>query len=76
MTRPSLSRILRDKAQGRRDLAALPFTEKIAILERLRERREAIAASPLGSRQRAAKETAGSDNPDSDPAPPGGPAHP
>jgi hypothetical protein len=40
-------KILDDKRQGRKDLAALPFSEKIAILEKMRKRHDAIAASPL-----------------------------
>lgn len=35
---PDISDILRRKEQGRRDLAALSFGEKIARLEALRER--------------------------------------
>lgn len=37
-TYPDISDILARKEQGRRDLAALSFAEKIAILEAMRER--------------------------------------
>ena len=55
---PDISDILKRKAQGRRDLAALPFAEKIARAEALRERlapikraREARIASEALARQ-------------------------
>ena len=40
-------RILENKQQTRQRLAALSFSEKIAILEKLRERSLLIVASPL-----------------------------
>jgi len=46
-----LHRVLESKRQARRRLAALPFSEKIKLLERLRDRSLAIAASPLRRRQ-------------------------
>ena len=42
-----MRQILADKQQGRKDLAALPIVEKIAHLERLRDRHQLIASSPL-----------------------------
>ena len=42
-----MRQILEDKAAGRRELAALPIDQKIAKLEKMRERRELIASSPL-----------------------------
>jgi hypothetical protein len=40
-------RILESKTKRRKELAALSFTEKIKILEKLRDRSERIAASGL-----------------------------
>jgi hypothetical protein len=42
-----LQRILAGKREVRRRLAALPFAEKLALLEKLRDRSLLIAASPL-----------------------------
>ena len=42
-----MRQILEAKRQRREYVAALPFSEKIAILERLRERRSLIQSSPL-----------------------------
>jgi hypothetical protein len=39
----------------RRELAALPFAEKVKLLEQLRDRSLLIAASPLRQRQGIAK---------------------
>ena len=39
--------ILESKREARLRLAALPFTEKVALLEHLRDRSLAIADSPL-----------------------------
>lgn len=39
--------ILESKRRMRQHQAALPFAEKLAILEKMRERRRLIAASPL-----------------------------
>jgi hypothetical protein len=44
---PLMERILENKREFRTKLAALSFTEKIAILEKLRERDAAIAAAGL-----------------------------
>ncbi|MCX6999523.1 MAG: hypothetical protein NT106_04405 [Candidatus Sumerlaeota bacterium] len=46
-----LRRVLESKRQARRRLAALPFSEKIKLLEKLRDRSLAIAASPLRRQQ-------------------------
>jgi hypothetical protein len=40
-------RILADKQAFRKRLASLPFAEKVAILEKLRDRSLMIARSPL-----------------------------
>lgn len=42
-----LRKILESKREMRRRLAALPFAEKVKLLEQLRDRSRAIAASPL-----------------------------
>lgn len=39
--------IIESKQAMRRQLAALPFSEKVVLLEKLRDRSLAIAASPL-----------------------------
>ena len=39
--------IVESKQAMRRQLAALPFSEKVVLLEKLRDRSLAIAASPL-----------------------------
>lgn len=44
-------RIVTAKAASRRDLAALPFADKLRILDRLRERSLLIAANPLRQRR-------------------------
>ena len=46
-----LRRVLESKLQERRRLASLPFSEKIKLLEKLRDRSLAIAASPLRRQQ-------------------------
>jgi hypothetical protein len=46
-----LRRVLESKRQARRRLASLPFSEKIKLLEKLRDRSLAIAASPLRRQQ-------------------------
>lgn len=48
------SRIEESKRQMRRRLAALPFAEKLRIVEELRERTLAIRASPLGKASKQA----------------------
>ncbi len=40
-------RMLADKRHYRRRLAALPFAEKLRLLEQLRDRSRLLAASPL-----------------------------
>jgi hypothetical protein len=47
---PLMRKILQDKRQGRADQAARPFAEKIAVLEKMRERHALIANSPLCQR--------------------------
>ncbi len=47
---PSMRQILESKRRLRRQLTERSFTEKLVILERLRERSLAIAASPLRKR--------------------------
>jgi len=42
-----MRKILESKARTRQRLAALPFAEKVKLLEQLRDRALAIAASPL-----------------------------
>lgn len=57
---PAMRQILESKHRFRRQVAERSFSEKLAILERLRERSLAIAASPLrerASRQRKAEIT-------------------
>jgi hypothetical protein len=46
-----LRQVLESKRQARRRLASLPFSEKIKLLEKLRDRSLAIAASPLRRQQ-------------------------
>jgi hypothetical protein len=48
-----MRKILESKRAARRQLAALTFAEKLALLEKLRDRSLIIAASPL--RNRSAK---------------------
>ena len=47
---PAMRQILESKRRFRRQLAERSFSEKLAILEKLRERSLAIAASPLRAR--------------------------
>jgi hypothetical protein len=42
-----LRQILESKRAMRRRLAALPFADKVKLLEQLRDRSRAIASSPL-----------------------------
>ena len=42
-----MRKILESKRQMRKHLAALPFSEKIKLLEKLRDRSLAIASNPL-----------------------------
>jgi hypothetical protein len=44
--------MIESKRAMRRQLAALPFSEKIKLLEKLRDRHLAIAATPLARRSR------------------------
>lgn len=59
-----LRKIETSKRQVRRRLAALPFAEKLRILEELRERSLALAANPL--RRRRPLSTSGSEGPGCD----------
>ena len=45
-----MRRILESKREARKRLAALPFADKVKLLEQLRDRSLAIAASPLKQR--------------------------
>lgn len=45
-----MRQILESKARMRKHLAALPFSEKVKLLEQLRDRALAIANSPLKRR--------------------------
>ena len=47
-----LGKIEESKRQMRRRLAALPFAEKLRIVEELRERSLILAANPLRRRQK------------------------
>jgi dGTP triphosphohydrolase len=47
-----MRRVLESKRQARKDLAALPFSEKLLLLERLRDRSRLVASSPLRRKQR------------------------
>ena len=42
-----MQKILESKRETRKRLAALPFSEKVKLLEQLRDRSLAIAGSPL-----------------------------
>ncbi len=42
-----MQKILESKRAARKRLAALPFSEKVKLLEKLRDRSRAIAANPL-----------------------------
>jgi len=51
-----MDRILAGKRESRRRLAALPFAEKLALVEKMRDRSRLIASSPL--RRLSARKTA------------------
>ena len=42
-----MRQVLESKRKLRRELAALPFSEKLKLLEKLRDRSLALAANPL-----------------------------
>lgn len=42
-----MNKVLKSKREARKGLAALPFSAKIELLEKLRERSLIIASSPL-----------------------------
>ena len=44
---PLMQKSLEEKQRMRRSLVNLPFSEKVALLEKMRERRRIVAASPL-----------------------------
>jgi hypothetical protein len=50
---PCMQKILESKRAARKELAALPFAEKLLLLEKLRDRSLLIAASPLGQKSRS-----------------------
>jgi hypothetical protein len=54
---PDITEILAQKARGRRERASLSFTEKLAILDKLREDVAPIVEARR-ARMRVAKETA------------------
>ena len=45
-----IEKILSDKRETRRQLAGLPFAQKLELLEKLRDRSKLIAASSLRQR--------------------------
>jgi len=45
-----MRKVLESKRQMQKQIAALPFSEKIKILEKLRDRSLAIASNPLRRR--------------------------
>ncbi|HEY3763226.1 MAG TPA: hypothetical protein VGN23_15880 [Verrucomicrobiae bacterium] len=47
-----MNKILADKRERRKQLAALPFAEKLALVEKMRDRDRLIASSSLGRRYR------------------------
>lgn len=49
-------KLLAAKLARRKELAALPFSEKLALVEKMRDRSLLLASNPL--RQRAARESA------------------
>jgi hypothetical protein len=51
-----MRRILESKRAMRRRLSSLPFSEKVKLLEQLRDRSLMIASSPLKRRGMAASE--------------------
>lgn len=46
-----MRRVLESKRKTRKHLAALPFSEKLILLEKLRDRSLLIASTPLRQRQ-------------------------
>lgn len=48
---PLMQQILANKEKARRQMANLPFPEKIAIVEKLRERNRTLAKNRFRSRQ-------------------------
>jgi hypothetical protein len=46
-----MRRILESKRETRKRLAALPFSEKLLLLEKLRDRSLLIASNPLRQKQ-------------------------
>lgn len=47
-----MDKILAGKRESRKRLAALPFGEKLALVEKMRDRSLLIASSPLAKRYR------------------------
>lgn len=54
-----MDRIVAGKAKSRKRLAALPFSEKIVILEKLRDRSLLLARNPLRARKPRAAQPKG-----------------
>jgi hypothetical protein len=48
-----MDKIMAGKLKTRRALAALPFDQKLDIMEKIRERSAALAENPLRKRRRA-----------------------
>ena len=46
-----MRRVLESKRETRKCLAALPFSEKLILLEKLRDRSVLLASTPLRQRQ-------------------------
>jgi hypothetical protein len=46
-----MRRVLEGKREARKRLAALPFSDKLILLEKLRDRSLLIASTPLRQRQ-------------------------
>jgi hypothetical protein len=52
-----MDKILAAKLKMRRELADLPFDQKLDLMEKMRERQQMLAENPLHYRAQAAKET-------------------
>ena len=48
-----MDRLLAGKLRTRKELAALPFDQKLEIMERIRERNALLAENPLRTRNQA-----------------------
>jgi len=56
-----IEKILSDKRETRRQLAGLPFAQKLELLEKLRDRSKLIAASSLRQRRHPSPRTPSAD---------------